>query len=387
MKKHSFILAAISSATFAFAQEITVPDLQAASVPDLRALQEKTLQHTADKNDKQATTANTAEAPQSTASAPLAVPAPIVYTSYKLPRKRKKKSASWRKTAVATQVRHDNINGFKYPSARAAAEKSTNWANARSIVGSGNDGRVIAVYGQSVPKMSCAYLRVCSIELEAGETVQKVDAGDPVRWSITPSVVGEGAQKAVHIIIKPKSDEPGLYTNLKIATNRRMYDIDIFSVTGEKFVRRLAFTYPENDLAKWEAQRLAMAGDSTVATLPALGVDSLNFHYSIEGNFAHRPVRVFDDTHKTYIQMGMDFRVQEAPVLVLVDRDGTEKLVNYRLKNGYFIVDKLFERAALLVGVGRNQQKVVIYRNCQPGLFGSCAQPSRSNIPFVNTVN
>ena len=386
MKKAFLIIAALSSGAVMAqepAQDTPAAPIQAASAPDLRVLQEQA-QQAAQRVEEAA--ASTPEAPTDAASAPaLVVPAPLVAeqrTSSAAPAKRRVPAP----VSTGGGIKHDAIDGFKYPSARAAAEKSTRWANSRGAIGRGQDGRVVAIYGQSVPKIACAYLRVCSIELEPGETVTKVDAGDPVRWSITPSIVGEGAQKTVHVVIKPKSDEPGLYTNLKIATNRRMYDIDIFSVTGEKFVRRLAFTYPENEAAKWEAQRVAMQQDSTVATLPALGVDSLNFHYSIEGNFAHRPVRVFDDTYKTYIQMGPDFRVQEAPVLVLIDRDGKEKLVNYRLKNGYFVVDKLFERAALLVGVGRSQQKVVITRNCQPGIFGSCAQPARSSNPFVNTV-
>lgn len=273
----------------------------------------------------------------------------------------------------------DAMDGFKYPPARAAAEKSTRWANlSNAMVSAGDNGRVTVVFGQSVPKIGCAYLRVCSVELEAGETVNKVDAGDPVRWSITPSIVGEGANKTVYVIIKPKSDEPGLFTNVKIATSRRMYELDIFSVAGENFVRQIAYTYPENDQRQWEAQRMAMAKEEALVTaqLPAVGVDKLNFNYSIEGDYPHRPVRVFDDTFKTYIQMGLDFRTQEAPVLVLLDAEGKEQLVNYRLKNGYFTVDKIFSKAALIVGVGGSQQKVTITRGqacAKRTLFGGCA--------------
>lgn len=278
--------------------------------------------------------------------------------------------------ARPTRPRHDDINGFKYPPARVAAEKSTAWANSASaMVSSGDGGRVTVIFGQSVPKIGCAYLRVCSVELEQGETVNKVDAGDPVRWSITPAIVGEGPLKTVHVVIKPKTDEPGLFTNVKIATNRRMYDLDIFAVTGENFVRRIAFSYPENDQKAWEAQRLAMAKeDALVTAQPALSVDKLNFNYSIEGEYPHRPVRVFDDGDKTYVQMGLDFRTQEAPVFVLIGTDGKEQLVNYRLKNGYYMIDKIFTKAALIVGVGRDQQKVVITRGCaKRTIFGGCA--------------
>ena len=339
------IIALFSAATHA--QQPAVPALEPATPVNLQP----------------ATPAPAEIAPAPAAAPPVATPAPIA-------------AAPARPVRRVRATPHDEINGFKYPPARVAAEKSTRWANlANATVASGDGGRVTVVYGQSVPKIACAYLRVCSVELEAGETVNKVDAGDPVRWSITPAIVGEGTSRTVYVIIKPKSDEPGLFTNVKIATNRRMYDLDIFSVSGEQFVRQIAFTYPENEQREWEAQRLAMEKENAVVTadFPAVGVDRLNFNYNIDGDYPHRPVRVFDDTDKTYIQMGLDFRTQEAPVLVLIGKDGKEQLVNYRLKNGYFMVDKVFSKAALLVGVGGNQQKVVISRGCaQRGFFGGC---------------
>lgn len=262
-------------------------------------------------------------------------------------------------------VRNDSIDGLKYAPARRAIDKSTRWANDESaIVSTSGNGKVTFVYGQSVPKLGCSYLRVCAIELEPGETVNKVDAGDPVRWSITPSVVGEAASKTVYVIVKPKSDEPGLYTNLKLATNRRMYEVDIFAVTGEKFVRNINFSYPENDEKLWQAQQMAMAKEQKLVTadMPTMSVDRLHFGYAMDGDSPHRPVRIFDDGDKTYIQMGLNFKNTEAPVLVLLGNDGKEQLVNYRLKNGYFIVDKIFSKAALIVGVGGDQKKVTITR-------------------------
>ena len=60
-------------------------------------------------------------------------------------------------------------------------------------------------------------------------------------------------------------------------------------------------------------------------------------------------------------------------MFVLIGADGKEQLVNYRLKNGYYMIDKIFSKAALIVGVGKNQQKVVITRNCaKNNVFGGC---------------
>ena len=59
--------------------------------------------------------------------------------------------------------------------------------------------------------------------------------------------------------------------------------------------------------------------------MPAmLTVEKLNFNYQITGGDAQiRPMRVFDDGSKTYIQMRPDIQNREAPVLVVLGR--TEK--------------------------------------------------------------
>ncbi len=260
--------------------------------------------------------------------------------------------------------------------ARLAAERSTAWANRNDAsVTRGEEGRVLVIYGQSVPKIACAPLRICSIELEAGEVVNKVDSGDSVRWKISPSIVGSGKERTVHVVIKPL--EYDLSTNIKIATDRRMYDIDLFSVKGEKFVRRIAFHYPENDARAWEARKAQMEKENALVTaeLPPTSVDKLNFSYIVEGKDSAKPLRVFDDGNKTYVQMGPEFRNQDAPVFVLIGQDGKEQLVNYRLKNGFYIIDKVIDKAALLAGVGDDQTRINISREtCKKrGWFGSCA--------------
>lgn len=42
--------------------------------------------------------------------------------------------------------------------------------------------------------------------------------------------------------------------------------------------------------------------------------------------------------------------------------DTPKKLVNYRVKNGNFIVDKLFDRAVMLLGHDDNQETIEIRR-------------------------
>ncbi len=91
--------------------------------------------------------------------------------------------------------------------------------------------------------------------------------------------------------------------------------------------------------------------------------DKLNFDYKLTGKSEQlRPVRVFDDGAKTYIQMPGDMQNREAPALLIIGNDGKGEMSNYRVKQQTYIVDRLFDRAQLILGVGKKAQKVEIAR-------------------------
>ena len=113
----------------------------------------------------------------------------------------------------------------------------------------GPDGRVLYVFGQGMPVMVCAPLRVCAVELQAGEHLQsQPQIGDSRRWEITPVMSGSGLDQTPLLVVKPI--EPGLETDLIIPTDRRTYVVRLVS-DPTRFVSRLAFQYPADDRAKW----------------------------------------------------------------------------------------------------------------------------------------
>jgi type IV secretion system protein VirB9 len=71
---------------------------------------------------------------------------------------------------------------------------------------------------------------------------------------------------------------------------------------------------------------------------------------------------VFDDGQKTYIFMPNPERFHETPALLISVKGKKNEIVNYRVDKDRYIVDRLFNRAVLLVGVGKQQQKVEIVR-------------------------
>jgi type IV secretion system protein VirB9 len=253
-------------------------------------------------------------------------------------------------------------------SAQEAANVSERWRGEGTPPAVGADGRVLYSYGAGLPTVVCAPLRVCIIELQAGEkVVGEPHIGDSVRWNISPAMYGTGDQATSIIVLKPQS--PGLDTSLLITTDRRAYYLRLVS-KPEEYVARVAFAYPEDESSrKWQQQIAAQHTQEklerrSAETPPAVvAADKLNFDYRIKSGDDHiRPRRVFDDGTKTYIQMSAEIRHREAPVLLIIGADGKGEMTNYRVKDQTYIVDRLFDRANLVLGSGKKAQKVEITR-------------------------
>ena len=247
-----------------------------------------------------------------------------------------------------------------------AVRMSENWRGGQNAPAAGPDGRVLFAYGAGLPIVVCAPLRVCMIELQAGERIiGEPQIGDSVRWNISPAMYGHTDQATSVIVLKPQ--ESGLDTNLLITTDRRAYYLRLVS-KPQDYVARVAFSYAEEDNSqKWqqhvlEQRALAQENNRKAQSMPAMiTADKLNFNYKISGgNEELRPVRVFDDGSKTYIQMRADVQNREAPVLVVLGTDGKGEMTNYRVQQQTYIVDRLFDHAQLILGAGKKAQKVEI---------------------------
>jgi type IV secretion system protein VirB9 len=251
--------------------------------------------------------------------------------------------------------------------AEEAVKMSEKWMAEHNQPAVGSDGRVLYSYGAGLPTVVCAPLRVCMIELQAGEKlVGEPQIGDSVRWNLSPALYGSGPTSTSVIVLKPQG--PGLDTNLLITTDRRAYYLRLLSKPDD-YVARVAFAYPddEDNERKWQ-QQLAEQKDrqnksARIAELPPNAVESMFFDYRLKGgDDTIRPVRVFDDGKKTYIQISAAAKNREAPVLVVIGADGKQEMVNYRVKDDMYIVDRLFERAELILGSGKKARKVEIER-------------------------
>ncbi len=257
------------------------------------------------------------------------------------------------------------------------------WMSEKHTPAPGKDGRVLYTYGAGLPTVVCAPLRVRVVELEAGEKlVGEPHIGDSVRWIIAPAGSGQSDSVTPMIVLKPK--QAGLDTNLLLTTDRRAYYLRLIS-KPEEYLARVAFSYPEDEVRKWqlhlaheEQRRKAQREASEVS--PVSSLENLYFDYRIDSADPYiRPVRVVDDGSKTFIQMTPDAAHREAPVLVVIGPDGPE-MVNYRVKGDMYIVDRIFERGALILGAGKKAHRAEIIRGTYRGKLKLKGDPYATDV-------
>ncbi|GHS90642.1 hypothetical protein AGMMS49957_17090 [Synergistales bacterium] len=230
----------------------------------------------------------------------------------------------------------------------------------------GSSGSVVITYSSYTPRIVCRPMYVTDIMLQPGELVTGVHPGDPVRWTFTPSRSGSGVTEQTHVLIKPLIAD--ISTNLIINTDRRTYQLDLMSSPTD-FIPSVSFSYPADSLKEWDmflAERKKERQNTTeLSSGYTVNPEDLYLDYEVRGRDSLRwkPIRVWDDGVKTYIHFrkGSTKKSVEAPVLIIFEHK-KEVLVNYRVANDMYIVDRVFDKGALIVGTGAVQDRVVITR-------------------------
>ena len=221
-------------------------------------------------------------------------------------------------------------------------------------------------YGHAQPTLTCAPLRACVIELEAGENVLSKIAGDTQRWEIEPAVAGIDGGTPL-IVVKPH--DCGLTTNLVLTTTRgRIYDLTLDSPPCPRgaasthwppnpdapYTRHVRFYYPDDLVQSWAPITPAAESASTRPAAAPVSLAGLNFSYRIdrEKGFPWTPTAIYDDGAHCYIKLPAAAAHLDAPVLFLLAPDGTKTLLNYALSGNTYITDRVFRRAVLVFGEG-----------------------------------
>lgn len=249
---------------------------------------------------------------------------------------------------------------------RQAVDIADDWKNLPFQAGRGENGQVLFRFGATLPTVVCAPLYVCAIALEPGEVVNALNIGDAVRWIITPAASGSGPMQTTMVIIKVTDTD--LTTNLVISTDRRTYVIKLVSRKSD-WMPLVSFSYPEDEAIEWANATARQEKIRTATVLPQTGQNlaDLDFRFELTGDApSWKPIRVYSDGVKTYIQFPKAMQHLDAPALVALGKSrglfsGTAmQLVNYRSSGDRYVVDTVLDHAALISGVGQAQVKVEI---------------------------
>lgn len=176
---------------------------------------------------------------------------------------------------------------------------------------------------------------ISTILLEEGETLTNVAAGDTSRWQVSEASAEGLTGLRTILLVKPRA--AGLRTNIVLVTDRRTYLVEAVAHAGEAYSAEIAWCYERG------------AEQSSYSQ-----VGALNFDYRVRvvrgARPAWTPLRVFDDGRRTWIEFAEATQASELPPLFVTTSEGAE-LVNYRIDGRRYMVDRVFDRAELRLGV------------------------------------
>ena len=188
-----------------------------------------------------------------------------------------------------------------------------------------------------------------TISFASYEKIQNISIGDSVAWQVVPNKVGN--------ILFVKPVEERATTNMTVITDRRIYTFELTageaaSPRDSNITYMLKFNYPQDSVLDFTGGNVeifdtASAYQSSRPFAPKSKIESsgisavgaprdLNFDYSYKGEDGLAPSTVFDNGEFTYFK----FRDNtDLPAVFEVDKDRNESVINYRLEDGYMVVE------------------------------------------------
>ncbi len=246
------------------------------------------------------------------------------------------------------------------PKEKKALELSKKWITRDNAPFISSNGKLVYMYGASMPTILATPMQICDVELQAGEMINSINLGDTARWE----VVTTKSNGKEHIIIKPH--DSGIETNAVVTTDRRVYHLRLVS-TEDSFTPYVGFVYAneivayQNQVKEQEIKKDHFNTFKSDEVDKSVSLENLNFNYEVRGKADWKPERVYDDSLKTYIKLPKRTYTSEMPIL-LVSKGGEMVLVNYRIKKTAMIADGIFDEIILVLGVGKNKEQINIVR-------------------------
>lgn len=208
-----------------------------------------------------------------------------------------------------------------------------------AINAQGNSTMVFSYAPNQLYKVYCRVGYLTDLAFKSGEKITFVGGGDTSAWMIDTAEIDGNP----HLYIKPIQENST--TNLIVNTTKHSYQI--IANAGDWYNPMVRWSYSSEEQL---ASKLQAKADEKIysGSFDVSSPERLNFSYEIKGDREWKPSMVFDDGKKTYIKF--DRMSNKIPILFIKEENRKEvSLVNYKVKDNYFIVDKVFKEAQLRV--------------------------------------
>ena len=201
---------------------------------------------------------------------------------------------------------------------------------------------------------------ITDFRLRPGESIAGTPiTNDSANWQFSMGTSIENGKTVQHLFIRPL--KVGLDTSMIILTNERTYYFRMASFE-ESYMTALRFRYPQQleDGTYLDETFSDYIYDPAVAEGYSFDMTKANYGYQVRvksGKPSWKPVTVFSDDVKTYIQFPVDIQTSDELPSVYVIRNGEEALVNFRYIGNMCQIDTVItDRQKILLKSGQKDQ-------------------------------
>ena len=207
--------------------------------------------------------------------------------------------------------------------------------------------KIINYSANDIHKYVGFYGQQSSIVFDHNEVINTLSMGVSTGWQLDP--------QGNRLFIKPISENAD--TNATIITNKRTYYFKFYAkdpgpdgMENPEVAYEVRFRYPSNSII---INNNIVNNNSLINEdddIPDVSTaENLNFDYLVQGSDYIKPIKAFDDGKFTYLEF--DHKNADLPAIFLVDSQGYESLINFRVRGNYIIIERVAARFTLRHGL------------------------------------
>lgn len=203
-----------------------------------------------------------------------------------------------------------------------------------------------------------------TILLQPGEFFHQAVVGDKGKWTTSEITAGSAQGDRGGVVIN--CNEAGARSNLTIAGSRRVYLIEL-RCTEKTYHAQVSWAYPESGVGILKGSAPAPKTVEPEPLKPVTADAPSGTQYTITSNrqVAWLPTHVYDtgeQGRQTYIVFPPALGVSDAPVLYVRTVEGSQAVANYRVLQGFYLGDRVYNAQELNGKLGNLGAPITYYQ-------------------------